>query len=499
MAKKNGEVSTNFAILVMVFLILSTVIIFAVLLFLSFENTVNNFMSTKKKDVTNACASFSRELSENAESDDEMFSYATSYQTSYMLTFEGNIYITDESGQIIYRSESGSNNRLATNSDVTFITDAEVLELINSAYNGGNSTVVNINDGSSGKDVIVASSKILNTNYVLTLSSEFSKSEAEDSFITIMFYPALISLIIAVLLYVLLASMTLGPIRDISRVITKVSQGDLTARVDKKYLDENEMSNVSLTNDIMIMAKTVNSMIDTLENQENDRSIFISSVAHDIRTPLTSINGFITAMLDGTIPNDQYDRYLIMIKDEVNRIRKLVVSMTEASSLSHIDPDVMEKFELEDVVNDIIQNLEPQLSEKSITVKKVFDADMAAKIAFGESQQLCRVIVNIITNAIKFTPIDGTIRVSTKADIEANNIKVIIEDSGPGVPPDKRSRVFESFYKVDSSRKQEGFGLGLYICKQILTGHGQSIYLDGSEDFGGAKFVMTLPMPPKEG
>lgn len=100
-------------------------------------------------------------------------------------------------------------------------------------------------------------------------------------------------------------------------------------------------------------------MIEKLENQEHDRNIFISSVAHDIRTPLTSINGFVTAMMDGTIPADQYEKYMTLIKQEVDRIRKLIISMTEASSLSHIDPELMEAFDLRDVVTDVIQNLEP--------------------------------------------------------------------------------------------------------------------------------------------
>ena len=100
---------------------------------------------------------------------------------------------------------------------------------------------------------------------------------------------------------------------------------------------------LTLSSDLTEMARDVNSMIETLENQENDRAIFISSVAHDIRTPLTSINGFVTAMMDGTIPPEMYEKYLTRIKSEVDRIRSLVVSMTEASSLSHVDPSLMDK------------------------------------------------------------------------------------------------------------------------------------------------------------
>jgi len=237
-------------------------------------------------------------------------------------------------------------------------------------------------------------------------------------------------------------------------------------------------------------------MLEMLENQEKDRGIFISSVAHDIRTPLASINGFVTAMTDGTIPPENHRKYLVMIKNEADRIRRLVSSMTEASSLTHVDPEMMESFNVEEMLEDIVSNLEPQLKEKKIDLKTVYE--VAEPVAYGESQPLCRVVVNIISNAIKFTPIGGNIRVTVARTEDGKRIQMNVEDSGPGVDEDKRARVFESFYKADPSRKQAGFGLGLYICKQILVGHGQSIVLDESADLGGANFIFTLPTPPED-
>ena len=118
-------------------------------------------------------------------------------------------------------------------------------------------------------------------------------------------------------------------------------------------------------------------------------------------------------------------------------------------------------------------------------------------MVYGEVYQLSRVISNIVSNAIKFTPQDGTIIISSKINTAGKSRLVTVEDSGPGVEPDKRNKVFESFYKVDPSRKQEGFGLGLYICKQILAGHGQLIKLEESPSLGGAMFVFTFPLPPQ--
>ncbi|HPE28358.1 MAG TPA: sensor histidine kinase, partial [Saccharofermentans sp.] len=137
----------------------------------------------------------------------------------------------------------------------------------------------------------------------------------------------------------------------------------------------------------------------------------------------------------------------------------------------------------------------------NIELKTFFEISGPNEI-YGEAQQLCRVMMNVITNAIKFTPMDGKIRIRVFEDHddpeEPPHLVVTVEDSGPGVPEEKRKRVFESFYQMDSSRRQEGYGLGLYICKQILSAHKQFIFLDESATLGGAMFVFSLPLPPEE-
>jgi signal transduction histidine kinase len=171
--------------------------------------------------------------------------------------------------------------------------------------------------------------------------------------------------------------------------------------------------------------------------------------------------------------------------------------MTKSSSLSHPDPDMMEEFNINDMINDIVDNLEAQLTDKQIRVIKSLDPGPGIMV-YGEAQQLCRVIINIITNAIKFTPQNGEIKISTETNPKARKVIISVEDSGAGVEESKRQRIFESFYKGDPSRKVEGFGLGLYICKQILAGHGQTIVCDEGTELGGAKFVFSFPTEPAD-
>ena len=234
-------------------------------------------------------------------------------------------------------------------------------------------------------------------------------------------------------------------------------------------------------------------MIERLERQESDRKVFISSIAHDLRTPLTSIKGFLSAISDGTIPPESYPKYMDIIQTQVARIQELINSMTEASSLSQIDPAKMEEFDINEMIHDTVQNVENLISDKNISVNVDLGKNKGDQMmVYGESQLLYRVFYNLLTNAIKFTPRDGIIGISTKYDTEEKKVYVSVEDSGCGIPDNKRDRVFESFYKVDPSRTESGFGLGLYICREIITAHGEKIWAEKSDELGGAKFIYTL-------
>ncbi|MBQ1895063.1 MAG: HAMP domain-containing histidine kinase [Clostridiales bacterium] len=415
---------------------------------------------------------------------------------SEMYSSTGNIYITDVLGRVISRNIVDQS--MMPDGDIRdgvfSITDESLTDLIEKASVSRTQETDTLSR--TNEFEVITCTPIGDTGNYLIVMHSVDMSDARSEYFSVVLVPALIALLVSVALFIGFVTISMRPLREISRVITRVSEGDYSARVGKKYTESNELSLFSVSSDLAEMGTTLNNMLEMLENQEKDRGIFISSVAHDIRTPLTSINGFVTAMTDGTIPPENHRKYLVMIKNEADRIRRLVSSMTEASSLTHVDPEMMESFNVEEMLEDIVSNLEPQLKEKKIDLKTVYE--VAEPVAYGEPQPLCRVVVNIISNAIKFTPIGGNIRVTVARTEDGKRIQMNVEDSGPGVDEDKRARVFESFYKADPSRKQAGFGLGLYICKQILVGHGQSIVLDESTDLGGANFIFTLPTPHED-
>lgn len=493
MIDKNRNINTSFGLFLTSFLIIGTVIIFAVLVFLSYQSSITTVQNDNYLFTDRICGAVGSDIKaydyirSNGGLSDDSFDLLVTFEVNSSKYSNVNwIYVTDNTGNILY-----------SNTGAEGIVDADYLLCLQHAKTNDPNVEGKVSTLMS-EDRLVSTSAVVipETDYCVIVSNVANPAEAIEHFKTQTLLPAAVALLAAIALFVGFTQLMIRPMRDISKVMARAGEGDFSARVDKKYTNYDDMNSIVISADLQDMARNVNDMIEKLENQEHDRNIFISSVAHDIRTPLTSINGFITAMMDGTIPADQYEKYMTLIKQEVDRIRKLIVSMTEASSLSHIDPELMEAFNLRDVVTDVIQNLEPQLKEKNITASAVLpDGDL---MVYGEAQQLCRVIVNIISNAIKFTPQDGQIRVSASRDDKERKMIISIEDSGPGVEKEKRSRVFESFYKTDPSRKQEGFGLGLYICKQILQGHGQTIVLGESADLGGADFVFSFPYPPEQ-
>lgn len=486
-SKENRRNTVSFSTIISLLLIISTVIVFTVLLFLSYESMLAKQMNNGKAEVDSTsyalCEAINTALLQSNDPSVVNEKDIENIETICHLVsknFNGSIYLVADDMTIV----------LSENPDY----DLELILQDVIAHNGE----VQVTRLTEGKTYITSGYKVEQLNLWCISSSYIDRGLVFTEFRSVILIPAGIAVLFAIVLFVLAIQLTFAPVREMSKTIKKVSEGDYSVRVDKRYTDASDLRSITSAGDIVTMAATLNEMIDKLENSESDRQIFISSIANDIRTPLTSINGFVTAIMDGTIPPENVDKYLGLIKQEINRIRELVVSMTEASSLSHVDPDVMENFPLNEVITDVVDNLEPQLSEKNITCEVRLSDDPDANMCRGEAQQLCRVIVNIITNAIKFTPDNGKIIVSTVPNKAENRVEISVEDSGIGIPAEKRNRIFESFYKVDSSRTREGFGLGLYICKQILAGHGQTIYVDEGKELGGAKFIFAFPMAPDD-
>lgn len=264
----------------------------------------------------------------------------------------------------------------------------------------------------------------------------------------------------------------------------KIAQGDFNVFVDAK--DERDPYGQ--------LASSVNKMAAELGSMEKLRQDFISNVSHEIKSPLTSISGYASLLRRDGVTPEQVARYAAIIETESRRLSKLSENLLRLSSLEADGVTLETKpFRLDKQLEGILLMLEPQWAGKNILP----DVSLPATMATGNEDLLSQVWINLLDNAIKFTPANGTIRVTLAGD--TGGVSCAIEDCGAGISPEDRIHIFERFYKADLSRgrTQGGNGLGLSLVKKIVEMHGGRIAVK-SEKGQGSAFVVTLPAPRPE-
>ncbi len=272
------------------------------------------------------------------------------------------------------------------------------------------------------------------------------------------------------------------PLRQMSAAARSFGAGDFSVRVPVTSADE-----------LGQLALSFNHMADSLSNSEGMRRSFIANVSHELKTPMTTIAGFIDGILDGTIPRKEQDKYLHIVSDEVKRLSRLVKSMLD---LSRIDSGEMKIHPVQfDITHTLVATLltfEQSIDEKRIEIVGLEDA--APIQVFGDQDLLHQVVYNLVENAVKFTNQGGSIRVLAADSVDRTT--VMIENTGPGIAPEDLPMVFDRFYKGDKSRSRDknGMGLGLYLVRTILQLHGGNIQVASAQG-QFCRFQFYLPKP----
>ena len=238
-------------------------------------------------------------------------------------------------------------------------------------------------------------------------------------------------------------------------------------------------------------------LMDTIEYMAKELSLieeyqrkFISNISHDFRSPLTSIKGFATAMIDGTIPPELYNKYLNTICFETDRLTKLTSGLIELGKFdSHQALLDIKEFNLHSMIKQTVETFEGRCREKHISLNLIFEGDGA--LVMADKGKIEQVFYNLIDNAIKFSQNDAEINITTRA--KGNKIIVSVKDYGIGIPKESLKKIWERFYKTDPSRGKDkkGSGLGLSIVKEIIQSHGEEIDVISTEN-AGTEFVFTL-------
>jgi signal transduction histidine kinase len=235
-------------------------------------------------------------------------------------------------------------------------------------------------------------------------------------------------------------------------------------------------------------------MVRQVQASQQSQKDFIANVSHELKTPLTAIQGFAQAIMDGTVQTDiELDQAAEVIQSEAGRMDRLV---TDRLTLAKMDAGTatfsMQTLDLNALLESTVRKFYP-LAEKAGLALTISLSDGEAPVK-ADPDRLVQVIDNLLSNAIKFTPEGGEISLTCQGGEEF--VVIHMKDNGPGIPPEERERIFERFYQVDKARTgggARGYGLGLAISKQIVETHGGSLSLS-SEDGVGGHFVVKLPL-----
>ncbi len=244
------------------------------------------------------------------------------------------------------------------------------------------------------------------------------------------------------------------------------------------------------------LSDTMDFMAQALKDQDEDQRKLISNISHDFRSPLTSIKGYIEAMLDGTIPFEMQEKYLNIVLRETERLSKLTSGLL---ALNSIDPRQnrlsRSRFDINTVIKNTAATFEGTCTSKRISIELLFtDWESYVYADMGKIQQ---VLYNLIDNAIKFSQPDSVITIETT--IKYEKIFVSVRDTGVGIPKDSLNKIWERFYKSDASRGKDksGTGLGLAIVKEILQLHNENINVISTEGVG-TEFIFSLSRASEE-
>ncbi len=390
--------------------------------------------------------------------------------------------LTDNDGKILL-STINADKTPETHSNLGFLSITDIFGNVDSiaddqylTHKGALRGLVPESSLTYGKKIVVDGEQ---RGYVFSIVT----TEREDRLIRVMRNTVINSsiwvMLAAVIAAYFITERIVNPLRVMTRAAKKFGKGDFSERVKVVGRDE-----------VAELAKAFNNMADSLDNLESMRNSFLANVSHDLRTPMTTISGYIEGITSGAIPPEQQDHYLGIISAEVHRLSRLVSQLLDISRMESGDRkfDFVE-FDIAELTRLIIISLEQKLEDKELDVS--FETFEDSIIVNGDKDAIYQVIYNLSHNAIKFANKGGRFDVKIQKTSD-KKIRFSVYDDGQILENEDLPRIFDRFYKSDKSRglDKTGVGLGLYICKTIVDAHGEDIGVEVHE--GGCEFWFTI-------
>lgn len=272
------------------------------------------------------------------------------------------------------------------------------------------------------------------------------------------------------------------PLELVASAADSIARGDFEKRVDVDRM--HEMSS---------LAVTFNKMAEELQKYEETRSSFVANVSHELRSPLTSIQGFVQGILDGTIDEKEREQYLTIVLDETKRLNALISDLLDLAKVeSGQFPLHRTEWDLNELLRQSIIKFITKIEDKGLDI--TVDVPEGRTMVTADKDRMTQVITNIIDNAVKYSNHDGSLSIWTTPK-EGGKIEVSIKNSGEAIPEEDIPYIFDRFFKVDKShnRKAKGTGIGLSIVWNIIVQHGERIWVNSKEGTGTVfTFTMTL-------
>lgn len=467
-----------------IIIILSFVVLGAILMF----TVIQYWENTKKYELEKNTTAVSEYIGENilvrfGVTDDTVTMYCENtkqLESSLSILAQsvyGDIFITDMSGNVVMCS-----NDSETVSKSVTIPQKIIDEITFSHYYFEQDTLDGIYETSmyiSARPIYYSNTSTL-VGIVFVTSNVSQISAFTEILLRVFALAAIAALAVSLLTIVAFSYNMVKPLRQMADAARKFGKGDFSVRVSESYNDE-----------IGALAVAFNNMADSLAGSENVRKSFVANVSHELKTPMTTIAGFIDGILDGTIPPEKQKHYLSIVSDEVRRLSRLVRSMLD---LSRIDSGEMrlnyQTFDIVSTLVTILLTFEQEIEKRHLEIRGLDETGSAS--VYGDPDLIHQVIYNLVENAVKFTDENGYIefQIGEWADRTTFSIK----NSGRGVDSKELSLIFDRFYKTDKSRSEDkkGLGLGLYLVKTIIRLHGGEITAD-SEMNQYCRFSFFIP------
>lgn len=462
------------------------------ILFLSF--LVNYRIESQTTLLLNNSRIVSQEVSNlissgKAETDD----YTSSLLVGNMLNLisqstDADIFLTDTKGNITLCKD-------LINSDMEVVNQAECsvhsgkrvpAKIVEKTTTDGYNTVTKENGLYDGRYIVTGIEVVANgqtQGYIFAMSPLRSVLYPFVEEISKLFVSAAIValLIVSMLSYLFSYSLT-EPLHEMTQLTKRYATGDFSKRIEVHGNDELEE-----------LADSLNKMAESLSILEDSRREFVANVSHELKTPMTTISGFIDGILDGTVPPKDEKHYLMIVSKEVKRLSHLVVTMLTLSKIEVGEEKLHYSMtDMNQLLFRALLSFETSIDEAGYKVEG-FDTMPPVHAAVDEDM-LFQVAYNLFDNAVKFTNTGGTIRIEMVED--RSRVTVSVSNTGEGIPPEQLGRIFERFYKLDRSRSEhvKGVGLGLNLARDIIHLHHGEISAESENGF--TTFRFWVPKDP---